>query len=108
MTEREELLLFEALFSIEFGNMENAHKLVKNLNEESNKLSLVKVFNSGRTGNYSFFSNGLTNIANKNRNLALLLASKLIVALKQERATFQRFIEYCSSSIDDKVLSIPF
>ncbi|NSX83827.1 heme biosynthesis protein HemY, partial [Wolbachia endosymbiont of Atemnus politus] len=99
---------FEALFSIDLGNMESAHKLVKSLNEEIDKLSLIKVFNSGKTGNYSFFCNGLTNIANKNRNLALLLASKLIVDLKQEKITFQRFIGYCSSSIDDKILSIPF
>ncbi|MDM8334822.1 heme biosynthesis protein HemY [Wolbachia pipientis] len=106
--DKEELLLFEAFFSIDFGNIENAHKLVKNLSEESDKLSLVKLFNSGKTGNYSFFSNNLTSIANKNRNLALLLANKLIAHLKQKRAIFQKFIEYCSSSIDDKILSIPF
>ncbi|QOD38391.1 heme biosynthesis protein HemY [Candidatus Wolbachia massiliensis] len=106
--DREELLLFEAFFSMDLGNIENAHKLVKNLNEESDRLSLIKLFNSGKTGNYSFLSNGLTNIANKNRNLALLLANKLIVHLRQERAIFQKFIEYCSGSIDDKILSIPF
>ncbi len=106
--DKEELLLFEALFSMDLGNTENAHKLVKNLNEESDKLSLIKLFNSGKMGNYSFFSNGLTNIASKNRNLALLLANKLIVHLKQEGAIFQKFIEYCSSSVNDKILSIPF
>ncbi|MDR2547888.1 MAG: heme biosynthesis protein HemY [Rickettsiales bacterium] len=106
--DREELLLFEALFSMDLGNTENAHKLVKNLNEESDKLSLIKLFNSGKMGNYGFFSNGLTNIASKNRNLALLLTNKLIVHLKQEGAIFQKFIEYCTSSINDKILSIPF
>ncbi|WP_264723050.1 heme biosynthesis protein HemY [Wolbachia endosymbiont (group A) of Sphecodes monilicornis] len=106
--DREELLLFEAFFSIELDNIENAQKLVKSLSEESDRLSLIKLFNSGKTGNYSFFSNGLTNIANKNRNLALLLANKLIVHLKQEKVVFQKFIEYCSSSINDKMLSIPF
>ncbi|GFT88651.1 heme biosynthesis protein HemY [Nephila pilipes] len=70
--------------------------------------SLKEVDTLRKTGNYSFFSNGLTNIANKNRNLALLLANKLIVHLKQERVVFQKFIEYCSSSINDKMLSIPF
>lgn len=105
---REELLLFEAFFSIDLDNIENAQKLVKSLSEESDRLSLIKLFNSGKTGNYSFFSNGLTNIANKNRNLALLLANKLIVHLKQEKVVFQKFIEYCSSSINDKMLSIPF
>jgi hypothetical protein len=93
---------------MDLGNTENAHKLVKNLNEESDKLSLIKLFNSGKMGNYSFFSNGLTSIASKNRKLALLLANKLIVHLKQEGAIFQKFIEYCSSSVDDKILSIPF
>ncbi len=106
--DREELLLFEAFFSIDLDNIENAQKLVKSLSEESDRLSLIKLFNSGKTGNYSFFSNGLTNIANKNRNLALLLANKLIVHLKQEKVVFQKFIEYCSSSINDKMLSIPF
>lgn len=106
--DREELLLFEALFSIDLNNIENAQKVVKSLNEKSDRLSLIKLFNSGKTGNYSFFSNGLTNIANKNRNLALLLANKLIVHLKQEKVVFQKFIEYCSSSINDKMLSIPF
>lgn len=106
--DREELLLFEAFFSIDLNNIENAQKVVKSLNEKSDRLSLIKLFNSGKTGNYSFFSNGLTNIANKNRNLALLLANKLIVHLKQERVIFQKFIEYCSSSINDKMLSIPF
>lgn len=106
--DREELLLFEAFFSIDLDNIENAQKLVKSLSEESDRLSLIKLFNSGKTGNYSFFSNGLTNIANKNRNLALLLANKLIVYLKQEKVVFQKFIEYCSSSINDKMLSIPF
>ncbi|QTP61926.1 heme biosynthesis protein HemY [Wolbachia endosymbiont of Wiebesia pumilae] len=106
--DREELLLFEAFFSIDLNNIENAQKLVKSLSEESDRLSLIKLFNSGKTGNYSFFSNGLTNIANKNRNLALLLANKLIVHLKQEKVVFQKFIEYCSSSINDKMLSIPF
>ncbi|MEC4734786.1 MAG: heme biosynthesis protein HemY [Wolbachia endosymbiont of Halictus tumulorum] len=106
--DREELLLFEAFFSIDLDNIENAQKLVKSLSEESDRLSLIKLFNSGKTGNYSFFSNGLTNIANKNRNLALLLANKLIVNLKQEKVVFQKFIEYCSSSINDKMLSIPF
>ncbi|BFD47636.1 MAG: hypothetical protein DMENIID0003_07100 [Wolbachia endosymbiont of Sergentomyia squamirostris] len=102
------MLLFEAFFSIDLDNIENAQKLVKSLSEESDRLSLIKLFNSGKTGNYSFFSNGLTNIANKNRNLALLLANKLIVHLKQEKVVFQKFIEYCSSSINDKMLSIPF
>lgn len=106
--DREELLLFEAFFSIDLDNIENAQKLVKSLSEESDRLSLIKLFNSGKTGNYSFFSNGLTNIANKNRNLALLLSNKLIVHLKQEKVVFQKFIEYCSSSINDKMLSIPF
>ncbi len=106
--DREELLLFEAFFNIDLDNIENAQKLVKSLSEESDRLSLIKLFNSGKTGNYSFFSNGLTNIANKNRNLALLLANKLIVHLKQEKVVFQKFIEYCSSSINDKMLSIPF
>lgn len=106
--DREELLLFEAFFSIDLDNIENAQKVVKSLNEKSNRLSLIKLFNSGKMGNYSFFSNGLANIANKNRNLALLLANKLIVHLKQERVVFQKFIEYCSSSINDKMLSIPF
>ncbi|RDD35644.1 tetratricopeptide repeat protein [Wolbachia endosymbiont of Cylisticus convexus] len=105
---REELLLFEAFFSLDLGNIENTNKLIKNLNEESDKLSLVKLFNSGKTGNYSFFSHNLTSIASKNRNLALLLVNKLIVYLKQERSVFQKFIEYCSSSINDKILSIPF
>lgn len=106
--DREELLLFEAFFSIDLNNIENAQKVVKSLNEKSDRLSLIKLFNSGKTGNYSFFSNGLTNIANKNRNLTLLLANKLIVHLKQEKVVFQKFIEYCSSSINDKMLSIPF
>ncbi|MBA8758389.1 heme biosynthesis protein HemY [Wolbachia pipientis] len=106
--DREELLLFEAFFSIDLNNIENAQKVVKSLNEKSDRLSLIKLFNSGKTGNYSFFSNGLTNVANKNRNLALLLANKLIVHLKQEKVVFQKFIEYCSSSINDKMLSIPF
>ncbi|WCR58218.1 heme biosynthesis protein HemY [Wolbachia endosymbiont of Ctenocephalides felis wCfeJ] len=106
--DKKELLLFEAFFSMDLGNMENAHKLVKNLNEESDKLSLIKLFNAAKTGNYSFFSHGLINIANKNLNLALLLANKLIIDLKQEKAIFQKFIEYCSSSIDNKILSIPF
>lgn len=105
---REELLLFEAFFSLDLGNIENTNKLIKNLNEESDKLSLVKLFNSGQTGNYSFFSHNLTSIASKNRNLALLLINKLIIHLKQERLVFQKFIEYCSSSINDKILSIPF
>ncbi|QUI60198.1 heme biosynthesis protein HemY [Wolbachia endosymbiont of Spodoptera picta] len=105
---REELLLFEAFFSLDLGNIENTNKLIKNLNEESDKLSLVKLFNSGKTGNYSFFSHNLTSIASKNRNLALLLINKLIIYLKQERLVFQKFIEYCSSSINDKILSIPF
>ncbi|WP_425384178.1 tetratricopeptide repeat protein [Wolbachia endosymbiont (group B) of Eupithecia inturbata] len=105
---REELLLFEAFFSLDLGNIENTNKLIKNLNEESDKLSLVKLFNSGKTGNYSFFSHNLTSIASKNRNLALLLINKLIIHLKQERLVFQKFIEYCSSSINDKILSIPF
>ncbi|NUY39267.1 heme biosynthesis protein HemY [Wolbachia endosymbiont of Litomosoides brasiliensis] len=106
--DREELLLFEAFFSVDLDNIENAHKLVKSLNEENDRLSLIKIFNSGKTGNYSFFSDGLTDIANKNRNLALLLANKLIAHLKQERTIFQKFIEYCSSSVNDKILSIPF
>ncbi|MGL9757737.1 MAG: tetratricopeptide repeat protein [Wolbachia sp.] len=105
---KEELLLFEAFFSLDLGNIENTNKLIKNLNEESDKLSLVKLFNSGKTGNYSFFSYNLTSIASKNRNLALLLINKLIIHLKQERLVFQKFIEYCSSSINDKILSIPF
>ena len=105
---REELLLFEAFFSLDLGNIETTHKLIKNLNEESDKLSLVKLFNSGKTGNYSFFSHNLTSIASKNRNLALLLINKLVIHLKQERLVFQKFVEYCSSSINDKILSIPF
>ncbi|MFP3023553.1 MAG: heme biosynthesis protein HemY [Wolbachia sp.] len=105
---REELLLFEAFFSLDLGNIESANKLIKNLNEESDKLSLVKLFHAGKMGNYSFFSHNLTDIASKNRNLALLLVNKLIVHLKQERSVFQKFIEYCSSSINDKLLSIPF
>ncbi|OWZ25164.1 heme biosynthesis protein HemY [Wolbachia endosymbiont of Wuchereria bancrofti] len=105
---REELLLFEAFFSIDLGNIEDAHRLVKSLNEENDRLSLIKIFNSGKTGNYSFFSNGLTDIASKNRNLALLLTNKLIAHLKQERTIFQKFVEYCSSSVNDKILSIPF
>lgn len=104
---REELLLFEAFFSLDLGNIENANKLIKNLSEESDKLSLVKIFNAGKTGNYSFFSNNLMSIASKNRNLALLLVNKLIIHLKQERSVFRKFIEYCSSSINDKILSIP-
>ncbi|MDR2831941.1 MAG: heme biosynthesis protein HemY [Rickettsiales bacterium] len=106
--DREELLLFEAFFSIDLDNMENTQKLVKSLSEESDRLSLIKLFNSGKMGNYSFFNNGLTNIANKNRNLALLLANKLIAHLKREKVVFQKFIECCSSSINDKVLSLPF
>lgn len=102
------MLLFEAFFSLDLGNIESTNKLIKNLNEESDKLSLVKLFNSGKTGNYSFFSHNLTSIASKNRNLALLLINKLIIHLKQERLVFQKFIEYCSSSINDKILSIPF
>ncbi|QJT94238.1 heme biosynthesis protein HemY [Wolbachia endosymbiont of Diaphorina citri] len=105
---KEELLLFEAFFSLDLGNIENTNKLIKNLNEESDKLSLLKLFNSGKTGNYSFFSHNLTGIASKNRNLALLLVNKLIIYLKQERSVFKKFIEYCSSSINDKILSIPF
>ncbi|APR98939.1 heme biosynthesis protein HemY [Wolbachia endosymbiont of Folsomia candida] len=106
--DKEELLLFEAFFSIDFGDIENTQRLVKNLTEESDRLSLVKTFNEGKTGNYSLFSSSLTNIANKNRNLAILLANKLIVHLKQEEVVFQKFIEHCSSSINDKILSIPF
>ncbi|CCF78485.1 membrane-bound protoheme IX biogenesis protein He mY [Wolbachia endosymbiont of Onchocerca ochengi] len=106
--DREELLLFEALFSMDLGNIENAHKLVKNLSKENDRLSLIKLFDSCKMGNYSFFSSSLLNIANKNRNLALLVLNKLIVHLKQEKAVFQKFIEYCSSSINDKILSIPF
>ncbi|QKX02996.1 heme biosynthesis protein HemY [Wolbachia endosymbiont of Litomosoides sigmodontis] len=106
--DRQELFLFEAFFSIDLDNIENAHKLVKSLNEKNDRLSLIKIFNSGKTGNYSFFSDGLTNIANKNRNLALLLANKLIAHLKQERKIFQKFIEHCSSSVNEKILSIPF
>ncbi len=106
--DREELLLFEALFSMDLGNIENAHKLVKNLSKENDRLSLIKLFDSCKMGNYSFFSNSLLNIANKNRNLALLEINKLIVHLKQEKAVFQKFIEYCSSSINNKILSIPF
>ncbi|WP_353287349.1 heme biosynthesis protein HemY [Wolbachia endosymbiont (group B) of Gerris lacustris] len=105
---REELLLFEAFFSLDLGNTENVHKIVKNLSEENDKLSLVKLFNAGKTGNYSFFSHSLVSIASKNLNLALLLVNKLIIHLKQERLIFQKFIEYCSSSINDKILSIPF
>ncbi|QCB62279.1 heme biosynthesis protein HemY [Wolbachia endosymbiont of Drosophila mauritiana] len=104
---REELLLFEAFFSLDLGNIENTNKLIKNLNEEGDKLSLVKLFNAGKTGNYSFFSHSLMSIASKNRNLALLLVNKLIIHLKQERSVFRKFIEYCSSSINDRILSIP-
>jgi HemY protein len=106
--DKEELLLFEAFFSIDLDNVENSQKLIKNLNEKSDRLSLIKAFNSGKTGNYSLFSSSLTNVANKNRNLAILLANKLIAHLKQEKIVFQKFIEHCSSSINDKILSIPF
>ncbi len=41
---REELLLFEAFFSIDLGNIEDAHRLVKSLNEENDRLSLNKDF----------------------------------------------------------------
>lgn len=82
--------------------------VVKSLNEKSDKLSLIKLFDSGKTGNYSFFSNGLINVAKENRNLALLLANKLIVHLKLEKVVFQKFIEYCSSLINDKMLWIPY
>ncbi|WP_168463809.1 heme biosynthesis protein HemY [Wolbachia endosymbiont of Ctenocephalides felis wCfeT] len=106
--DREELLLFEAFFSIDLNDEDNAYKLIKGLNEESDRSSLVKLFNSGKTGNYNFFSNGLMNIASKNRSLALLLANKMIVHLKQEKMVFQKFIEYCSNTINDRILSIPF
>ncbi len=46
--DREELLLFEAFFSIDLDNIENAQKLVKSLSEESDRLSLIKLFNSGK------------------------------------------------------------
>lgn len=106
--DKEELYLFETLFSLDLGNIENAQKLIKNLNEESDKLLLIKTFNAGKTGNYNFFASNLTNIASKNRNLALLLSHKLIASLKKDKIAFQKFVEYCSHSINDKVLSIPF
>ncbi|WCR53563.1 MAG: hypothetical protein PG981_000585 [Wolbachia endosymbiont of Ctenocephalides orientis wCori] len=105
---KEELLLFEILFSLDLGDVENAQKLIKNLNEESDKLLLIKTFNAGKTGNYNFFTNNLISIASKNRNLALLVSHKLIASLKKDKITFQKFVEYCSHSINDKVLSIPF
>ncbi|MDD9331917.1 MAG: heme biosynthesis protein HemY [Wolbachia sp.] len=106
--DREELLLFETFLSIDLDNIDNVQKLIKNLNEENDRLFLIRLFNSGKTGNYSFFSNGLTSIANKNRNLALLLSNKLIAHLKKDKMTFRKFIEYCSNSINDRILSIPF
>lgn len=106
--DKEELLLFEAFFSIDLGNIESTQRLIKSLNEESDRISLIKAFDAGKTGNYSLFSSSLTDIANKNRNLAILLANKLIAHLKQEKIVFQKFIEHCSSSINDKILSIPF
>lgn len=106
--DREELLTLEVFFSIDLNNVESVGKLVKNLNEGNDKLLLIKTFNAGKTGNYSFFSNSITTIASKNCNLALLLSHKLISCLKKNKIAFHKFIEYCSGSISDKMLSLPF
>lgn len=106
--DKKELLILEFFFSIDLDDIENVEKLLKSLDEDNNKLLLVKVFNAGKTGNYSLFTNGITSIANINCNLALLLSHKLIIYLKKDKIAFQKFIEYCSNSINNKVLSLPF
>lgn len=106
--DKKELLILEFFFSIDLDGIENVEKLLKSLDEDNDKLLLVKIFNAGKTGNYSFFGNGITSIANTNCNLALLLSHKLIIYLKKDTIAFQKFIEYCSSSINNKALSLPF
>ncbi|WP_253300148.1 heme biosynthesis protein HemY [Wolbachia endosymbiont of Chironomus riparius] len=106
--DRDLALIFEAFFSLDLNDTENFQKLVKNLNQENDKLLLIKTFHAGKTGDYNFFSHNIISIASKNHNLALLLSSKLIVQLKKDKISFQKFIEYCSNSITDKVLSLPF
>ncbi|VVC31023.1 Hypothetical protein CINCED_3A002981 [Cinara cedri] len=101
-------IILDHLLHIDLCDIENIEKLSKSLHEDNDKLLLVQVFNAGKTGNYSFFSNGITSIANMNCNLALLLSHKLIMYLKKDKIGFQKFIEHCSSYINNKVLSLPF
>ncbi|MDN5247824.1 MAG: heme biosynthesis protein HemY [Wolbachia endosymbiont of Tyrophagus putrescentiae] len=100
--DREEALVFETFLSIDLDDIKNTQKLVKNLNDRS---LLVQIFYAGKTGNYSFFSN---NIVSLNLNSALLLSYKLIMHLKGDKIAFQKFIDYCSSSINNKTLLLPF
>lgn len=105
---KKELLILEFFFSIDLDDIENVEKLLKSLDEENDKLLLVKAFNAGKTGNYSLFNHSITSIVNTNCNLALLLSHKLIMYLKKDKIAFQKFIEYCFNSINNKVLSLPF
>ncbi|MBV0899310.1 MAG: heme biosynthesis protein HemY [Wolbachia endosymbiont of Fragariocoptes setiger] len=106
--EKEETLIFEAFFSIDLNYTENINKLSKIVNEENDRFLLLKTFNSGKAGNYTFFTNSIASIMSKNRNLALLLSYKLIFHLRKDKLSLQKFVDHCFHAISDKILSLPF
>ncbi|OEY86620.1 heme biosynthesis protein HemY [Wolbachia pipientis] len=96
---REEMLAFENVLSMDLDYCQN---------NSNDKTQIVKIFNSGKSGNYSFFTCNLIQLSKKSHNLSLLISYKLINYLRKNRILFKNFIEYCSSSISDKLLSLPF